>query len=121
MVLSADLKSILLNEGYLERYSDPMPKADDLTMFKEQIKPGRVQAVTNRGIRLGFSEKQVREILGNPSKAIWSSRFQARELIYRWESKKTPDGVSTVASNYYLFRNGKLYYLELARSLLGGG
>ena len=68
-----------------------------------------------------MTEIQVTTILGKPTKAIWSKKFQARELIYRVQTRLSKDGVGQAASNYYLFRGGELYYVELARDSIGGG
>ena len=89
--------------------------------FKAQIKPGSVIPKTNRGVKLGMSQAQVRGILGAPNQKLKSKRFGADELLYRRETRKDSDGVSTRFTNYYLFRGGKLFYIELALNLIGGG
>ena len=89
--------------------------------FKANIKPGSIQPKTNRGVRLGMSRPQVLRILGKPTKEIWSKKFKAQELIYRRQPKLDKEGMGVAYSNYYLFRNGRLFYVELSQSAIGGG
>ncbi len=94
--------------------------------YEKNFKQERISAKTNNGIRLGMTETQVRNILGKPTKQMWSKKFEARELIYRrrdtWLKSKQDGGgeEGTDWSNYYLFRNGKLYYIEFSQSAIGG-
>ena len=122
MVLSADLKSILINEGYHRDEVEAAAARAKLAEFLggREIKKGRFRPMTSNGVRLGMTESQVTKILGKPTKAIWSKKFRARELIYHVQTRLSKDGQGQAATNYYLFRGGKLYYVELARSSIGG-
>lgn len=68
-----------------------------------------------------MTEREVVSRLGKPQKAIWSKKYDARELIYSRETRKDKDGVSVRYTNYYLFSNGRLAMIELDRSTIGGG
>ena len=118
--MSADFDSIMRNEGMiyegLSGNQIEQRRRDELS----RVKSARFRPVTSRGVRLGMSEHRVLSILGKPTKAIWSKRFKARELIYRVQTRLSKDGVGQSASNYYLFRGGKLYYVELSRNKIGG-
>jgi hypothetical protein len=52
---------------------------------------------------------------------MWSKRFNAQELIYRKATPKDKEGMGVAYSNYYLFKGGKLFYIELAQDSMGGG
>lgn len=86
-----------------------------------QIKPGAIVARTNRGVRLGMSMASVTRLLSKPDRKVLSTRFHADEFIYSRESKKDKDGLSVKFTNYYLFKKGRLYYIELSQDLIGGG
>jgi hypothetical protein len=120
LVLSADLKSILVNEGWQPEDVEARTSPNELASRGMQFKVARIRPVTSRGVRLGMSEEQVTKVLGKPTKTIWSKKFQARELIYHVQTRLNKAGEGQAATNYYLFRGGKLYYLELARSAIGG-
>lgn len=99
----------------------PADVSQTLNEMKGRFKPGAIKPRTNKGVQLGMSISQVQRILGKPTKTMWSKKFNAQELIYRRETPKSSDGISTAYSNYYLFRGGKLYYIELAEDAIGGG
>ncbi len=120
MVLSADLNSILLNEGLLSKDLDAKEVAKRIEEEKQRFKSETVKPTTNRGIKLGMSQQEVRRILGKPTRSIWSDKFQSKELIYTRETPKDKEGISIKFSNYYLFRGDRLYYVELARDTIGG-
>jgi hypothetical protein len=121
LVLSSDFESIMRNEGFLHESNRPEENRKSLEEERSRLKRSAIRPETSSGIRLGMSEKQVVGILGKPDRAFFSKKFQARELIYRRETKPDRDGISQRSSNYYLFRNGKLFYVELARDKIGGG
>lgn len=87
---------------------------------KGRIASGKIDAKTDRGIRLGMSKREVTRILGTPNRTMWSTRFRADEIIYTRATPKDKEGVWTLYANYYLFRAGKLFYIELARDAIGG-
>lgn len=115
------MKSILINEGYHRGDPELLASREKLAQRGRSFKDVQFRPVTSRGVRLGMSESQVTKILGKPTKAIWSKKFQARELIYHVRTRLSKDGVGQAATNSYLFRRGKLYFVELARSKIGGG
>jgi hypothetical protein len=121
LVLSADLKSILLNEGIVHEELKPSEVPERIKEEKARIKPGKIKPQTNLGIRLGMSLKEVQRKLGKPTKSMWSKRFNAQELIYRKATPKDKEGMGVAYSNYYLFKGGKLFYIELAQDSMGGG
>ena len=114
------------NEGLLREGMAKSEIEDSVKFFRKDLKPGKFDPRTNHGARLGMTESQVRRILGKPSRVMWSKKFNARELIYRREEKWKPkrgqeaDGTGMSWRNYYLFRAGKLYYIELRQALEGG-
>lgn len=120
MVLSANLRAILTNEGIVYPGLDAEEIAERTAEAKTHIKSAPVSAKTNNGIRLGMSKADVRRVLGPPKRTLWSKRFQADELVYSRETAKDDEGVSTKYSNYYLFKGGKLFYVELAVDAIGG-
>lgn len=121
LVLTKDLRSILINEGAIYAGLTAEEIAERTASQKAQIKPGTIDPKTDRGIRLGMTLAEVQHVLGKPKKSIWSEKFQATELIYTRETPKSADGISTRYSNFYLFRGGKLFYIELAEDMMGGG
>jgi outer membrane protein assembly factor BamE (lipoprotein component of BamABCDE complex) len=121
LVLSANLDSIMTNEGMFYDGLTSEDIARRRVEFKAEIKPGTIVAKTNRGVKLGMSQAQVRRILGPPDQKLKSKKFGADEYVYRRETKKDSEGVSTRFSNYYLFKSGKLFYIELSQDLIGGG
>ncbi|MEQ1932574.1 MAG: hypothetical protein ABL962_01655 [Fimbriimonadaceae bacterium] len=127
LVLSSDHKAMMLNEGALYEGLDQWDIDQRVRQFKQEHKPGKIMPKTNNGVRLGMTEADVLRVLGKPKKAIYSKKFQARELIYRrevvWPKKKGAEplnGTGMRWSNYYLFRNGRLFYIELCQDLVGG-
>ncbi len=121
LVLSADFKSIFINEGYGEDRATPESIASDTRQLKSRITPGKINPRTNRGVRLGMSRLQVQRILGTPKKSMWSKRFRAQEIIYSRHTKLDKEGMGTKYTNYYLFRADKLYFIELSQDAIGGG
>ncbi|HZH97951.1 MAG TPA: hypothetical protein VEX38_03190 [Fimbriimonadaceae bacterium] len=121
MVLSADLSSILKNEGVLYQGLSAAERSVRIAEAKQWIKQSRIAPKTTYGVRLGMTENQVRKLLGKPKKVMWSKKFDSRELIYRRQERKDQHGMYTIWSNYYLFKEGKLYFIELASDLIGGG
>lgn len=116
MVLSSDLTSILVNEGFPETHAKLPPKETGVT-----FDPATLNPVTNNGVRIGMTPGQVEAILGKPSKRFYSKKFQADEMVFYCERKGPSEEWTRKYSNYYLFRNGKLFYIELRNDVLGGG
>ena len=114
------------NEGYLEPGHQASGREEEIREFKAGIHSGKFRAVTNRGLRLGMKEDEVRRVLGKPDRAFWSRKFGAKELVYRrlekWQGADPKSGEGTGMSwhNYYLFRGGRLYYIEFSQDLEGG-
>lgn len=127
ITLSTDFRAVMLNEGSIYEGLSASEVELREQEFLAGLKRDQIRASTDRGIRIGMRESEVLRILGKPTKTIWSKKFQARELIYRREikysKKKREEGNGTGVqfSNYYLFRNGKLFYIELSRDVVGGG
>jgi hypothetical protein len=119
LTLTGDLRSIAINEGAVYEGLSSADVAEALQRIKTECKPGPIKAKTNLGIRLGMSPAEVQRILGKPTKSMWSKKFSAKELIYSTETDKDAEGFSDTHSNYYLFRGGKLYYIELDEDLGG--
>jgi hypothetical protein len=105
----------------LEDLSDKRDPKKVLAEFRPDIKSGRIKARTNHGVRLGMSPAQVRAVLGKPTRRLWSTRFNAYELVYSriTGSRAREDRVQY--KNYYLFRNDKLFFVELREDALDGG
>lgn len=68
-----------------------------------------------------MSRQSVQRILGKPHKSFWSKKFAAQEIIYSRQTRKNREGMWHKWTNYYLFKDGKLYFIELSRDHLGGG
>lgn len=120
LVISASFKAILINEGSASVDASPQDIDDKLNNFGQPIGRRSLKGKTDSGVALGMSEAQVRKILGAPHSAFHSTKFSARELVYRRVTPKGPDGTSGKYSNYYLFDKGRLFYIELAYDLIGG-
>jgi hypothetical protein len=127
LVLSADYLAIMKNEGSLYDGLEAWDRERRIRGFKEQFRSGSIKPQTNSGVRIGMTEAQVRRILGAPRQTLYSKKFAAREFVYRreqgWSKSKrdtAPDGTGMSWRNYYLFRNGRLFYVELAQDLEGG-
>lgn len=127
LVLSSDYQAMMVNEGALYEGLEQWDIDQRVRQFKQEHKPGKINPKTNYGVRLGMTEAEVLRVLGKPKKAIYSKKFQARELIYRrevvWPKKRGEEarnGTGMLWSNYYLFRNGRLFYIELCQDLVGG-
>ena len=114
------------NEGQLYEGLPSWDRDQRVREFKAGIKRGTFRPATNQGIRLGMKEEEVRLALGKPKRAFWSRKFEAKELVYRriekWKIADPNSGEGTGMSwhNYYLFRNGRLYYIEFSQDLDGG-
>jgi hypothetical protein len=106
IILSNSLDTILLNEGTPE--IDPIARAP-------------FNAQTGQGIRLGMTRMQVIDKLGIPSQSLYSKRFTADELIYQRYTEKDKRGWYGRYANFYLFRNNRLFYIEVSYDLIGGG
>lgn len=106
IILSDSLETIILNEGN--------SKID-------QISHAPFNPQTGQGIRLGMTRMQVIEKLGNPSQSLYSKRFKADELIYQRYTPKDKRGWYGRYANFYLFKNNRLFYIEVSYNLIGGG
>ncbi|MBX3118277.1 MAG: hypothetical protein KF784_04370 [Fimbriimonadaceae bacterium] len=115
------MRSILQNEGIIhdELADDEIPQR--IEEEKRNFQSGSIKPRTNLGIHLGMSQQEVKQILGKPQKAFWSKRFLAKELVYTRQTPLNADGMGVKYSNYYLFRDDKLYYIELSVDAIGGG
>ncbi|MBI5707226.1 MAG: hypothetical protein HZC36_09590 [Armatimonadetes bacterium] len=128
IVLSGDTKAMMKNEGILYPGLEKWEIEERVKEFNDSHKPGKIKAETNHGVRLGMTETEVQRILGKPYRTMWSKKFQARELIYGREEvwpkvkgeKDDGSGTGMRWRNYYLFRNGRLFYIELSQDLVGG-
>ncbi|MBV6457845.1 MAG: hypothetical protein HONBIEJF_00965 [Fimbriimonadaceae bacterium] len=150
MVLSTDPIAILINEGYSPNEGTAALE-DALTTYalrreKGQIVPlrgydygsgrgwikARIDPVNGLGIRIGMTKAEVERIAGRPTRRLFSKRFKCDELVYhrttylrddRGRVEKTMDGekLKVRLANYYLFRNGRVFFIEASQDLLNGG
>lgn len=113
LILSADIDAIANNEG----------QSSDEFLKWANFKPMKFVPITDSGINLGMTRAEVERILGKPRPAnsFYSSKFKAHELIYSRQTPKRKDGTSDKFTNFYLFRGGKLFYIELSYDQVGGG
>lgn len=114
LILCADLRTILLSEDEIGPHLGPEQTAERYQYWKSTFALGKVTPTTNKGVTLGMTRLNVESRLGAPTRTLWSKKFNAQELIYSRRTRKDATGNSTRFSNYYLFKNGKLYYIELA-------
>jgi hypothetical protein len=107
LILSRDLDAIRKNEGYeaSKDFLDYLPQSD---------KP--LAAATELGVKLGDTPEAVRARLGAPARDFFSKKFQARELIYKYRDARQ----QRLYASYYLFREGRLFYIELSWDIEDG-
>ena len=150
LVLSADPVAIVKNEGYEPKdgkYVFPATSEFNLRTKSGRIVPHfpskssndepawnwrtlRFEPTNGLGVRIGMSKREVERIAGRPAQRLYSKRFGCDELVYfrtTWKRDalgriELLDGlrVGTKLSNYYLFQNGRLFYIEAAQNLLPG-
>lgn len=108
VILSRDLSAISINEGFAH-------SGEMLASFEERHAKA-LDPITDRGIALGASPEAVRAKLGPPAKDFYSRKFQARELVYRHTDRKADRDYTAC----YLFRGGRLFYVELSWDSRGG-
>ncbi len=89
--------------------------------FSKTFLPARFTPTTNSGVSIGMTKRQVRNILGRPQRSFYSQMFKADEFVYTHTTKKTADGISGKYTNYYLFKNDRLFFIELRYDMIGGG
>lgn len=68
-----------------------------------------------------MTKRQVRNIPGRPDRSLFSNKFNADDFVYTRTTKKTKDGLSSKYTNYYLFKNDRLFFIELKYDSIGGG
>ena len=111
IILSDSLQAILRNEG----------RSDEGGELEATIPWARFDPRTGLGIRLGMSRTEIIRRLGIPSQSLHSKKMQADELIYQRYTAKDKRGWYGRYANFYLFRNDRLFYIELSYDLIGGG
>ena len=116
MVLSDSLEAILTNDGY-----ETAEVRERLTEFARSFRSASFTPATNSGVTIGMTKGQTRSILGRPDRSFYSKKFRADEFVYTHTTKKTADGLSGKYTNYYLFKNDRLFFIELRYDLIDGG
>lgn len=119
--LSRDIDSIMCAEGYgSNKNSDYW--IDSKETLLSSLKPTTISTVTNRGIRLGMTPRQVTSILGKPTYIVNGKKVPGKQYIYRWTKPKLGEyDFPRDCKNFYVFRKGRLEYIEFNSSSIGGG
>lgn len=120
LTLTKDFTAIMKNEGYHESDWTPGEIAERTKAEQQRCTAASLPGKTDRGVMLGMTPAQVQKILGKPDVSMQSKKFSAFELIYKRNGPKDKEGIYRQYKNYYLFRDGKLFYIELANDMIGG-
>ncbi|MEO7453486.1 MAG: hypothetical protein ABIV13_01840 [Fimbriimonadales bacterium] len=118
LTLTSSLAAIGINEGWPSSKSN-LPERS-LAENREEFSEAKFKSQTGLDITLGMTRKQVMDKLGLPSQSLYSKRFSAQELIYQRYTPKNKDGWYGRYANFYLFRNDRLYYIELSYDMIDG-
>lgn len=141
MVLSADPITILQGQGWtvddiesagLQRKNGRLVPVDRPDRDSEWgWKIGPIDPVNGLGVRIGMTKAQVEKIAGRPTLRLYSKKHNCDELVYyRTSNSRDQRGRIEVIegqklkvrlANYYLFRNGRVFYMEASQDLLNGG
>lgn len=118
LTLTTSLEAIVTNEGW--RPGSGKTREQFVADKHKELQEYKINAQTGLGIKLGMTRKQVINKLGIPSQSLYSERFKADELIYQRYTSKNPHGWYSRYANFYLFRNDKLFNIELSYDHIGG-